>query len=166
MVTADEARQLRLGKAAVNHATYKGIFEKIDQRIRARASRGAVTLEYRVPGLVPGRPVYDSRHAVRYCAEKLRQRGFVVTTTEGAPAGTLLHVDWRPSTARPAAAAAATATAAAAAANAANAATTGPPPPRAPPRAPAAGGNALPALGASRGTISSRLDDLRRRLNW
>ena len=159
MVTADEARQLRVSKGAVNHATYKGIFEKIAERVRRRASRGESTLEYGVPALVPGRPVYDPRHAVRYCVDKLTQRGFVVEETP--PGSGTLAINWRKEIQKPPKALPKAL----------------PQQPKAPPKPATQQPKALPpaagprpacarAPGPRPGPMSQRLEDLRRRLNW
>ena len=94
MATADEARRLRVEKGAVNHETYRGIFDKIVQRIELRAKRGGTEIEYRVPPIVPGRPIFDLGHAVRYCRDKLTHRGFRVTIADDV----ILVVDWKPTT--------------------------------------------------------------------
>lgn len=89
MVTADEARQLRADRGSVNHETYKSIYTKVCARIKNAASRGDTKTEYRIPGLVLGRPPYDISHAIRYNRDKLVNTGFRVTTTDDT-----LHVDW------------------------------------------------------------------------
>jgi len=91
MVTADEARRIRVRKGSVNHETYKGIYEKISNRITAAAQRGETSVDYRIPPIVPGRPMYDITHAVRYNADKLRLAGFTVD-----PVDDLLKIDWKP----------------------------------------------------------------------
>lgn len=92
MATADQARQLRTQKGAINHETYRSIFDKITQRIETWAKRGQTSIEYRVPSLVPGRPIYDIRHAVRYCHDKLKHRGFRVDIQPPD----VLFIDWKP----------------------------------------------------------------------
>jgi hypothetical protein len=91
MVTAEEARRIRVRKGSVNHETYKGIYEKISNRITAAAQRGETSVEYRIPPIVPGRPIYDINHAIRYNADKLRLAGFDVD-----PEDDLLKIDWKP----------------------------------------------------------------------
>jgi hypothetical protein len=91
MVTADEARRIRVRKGSVNHETYKGIYETISKRITAAAQRGETSIEYRIPPLVPGRPIYDIKHAIRYNHDKLRHAGFAVDTHDD-----LLKIDWKP----------------------------------------------------------------------
>ncbi len=92
LLTAAEVQRVRTDRAAVNHATYKGILEKLYDRIRHHAAMNHTGLEYAVPGLVPGRPMYDVSHATRYVVEKLRLGGFRV---EVADTGALA-VDWTP----------------------------------------------------------------------
>jgi hypothetical protein len=96
MVTAEEARRLRVNKGAVNHETYKEIYRKVSGRITAAASRGETSLEYRVPPLIPGRPMYNITHAVRYNVDKLRHNGFEVL-----PDDDILYVNWKTDTAPP-----------------------------------------------------------------
>ena len=89
---------MRVNKGSVNHETYKDMYGKIQNRIKTAAARGATFVEYRIPPMVPGRPIYDVSHAVRYNQEKLRNAGFAVEVTDGD----VLRVDWK----KPAAAAA------------------------------------------------------------
>lgn len=91
MVTAEEARRLRLNKGTVNHETYKEIYNKISGRIRQAASRGGTQLEYRIPPLIPGRPMYAISHAVRYNTDKLRNAGFSVEVKDPD----ILAIDWK-----------------------------------------------------------------------
>lgn len=98
MVTAEEARELRVKKGAVNHETYKEIYGKVCSRIKAAAARGLTSTEYGIPPFVPGRPMYNIAHAVRYNADKLRHAGFVVTVT---PSGDGLVIDWKTRTPPP-----------------------------------------------------------------
>jgi len=89
MVTADEARRLRVNKGNVNHETYKEIYGKVSGRIKSAATRGETSLEYRIPPLIPGRPMYNISHAVRYNSDKLRNAGFEVSVD-----GDLLRINW------------------------------------------------------------------------
>lgn len=98
MVTAEEARELRVKKGAVNHETYKEIYGKVCNRIKAAAARGSTSTEFKIPPFVPGRPMYTMSHAVRYNADKLRHAGFVVTLADDADK---LKIDWSPRTASP-----------------------------------------------------------------
>lgn len=91
MVTADEARRIRVRKGSVNHETYKGIHEKISNRITAAAQRGETSVDYRIPPIIPGRPIYDINHAIRYNTDKLRNSGFTVECADD-----LLKIDWKP----------------------------------------------------------------------
>lgn len=91
MATADEARRLRVEKGAVNHETYRSIFDKIVQRIELRARRGGTDIEYRIPPIVPGRPIFDVTHAVRYCRDKLVHRGFSVDVIDDV----ILAINWK-----------------------------------------------------------------------
>lgn len=90
MVTADEARRLRVTKGSVNHETYKSIYVKIQNRIKIAAARGDTSIQYRIPPLVPGRPIYDVTHALRYNRDKLKLAGFRVVDTDD-----VLDIDWR-----------------------------------------------------------------------
>jgi hypothetical protein len=91
MVTADEARQIRSDRGNVNHETYKDINTKINNRIKLAASRGETNTQYRIPHLVPGRPLYEISHAIRYNRDKLLRAGFRVDVVEDT-----LRVDWKP----------------------------------------------------------------------
>lgn len=95
MVTADEARRLRVNKSSINHQTYKEIYGKITNRIKAAAAQGQTHLEYRIPPFVPGRPLYDVTHAARYASEKMTISGFRVRVH-----GEILSIDWRPEPAK------------------------------------------------------------------
>jgi hypothetical protein len=90
LLTAAEMQRVRTDRAAVNHATYKGILEKVYDRVRHHAAMNRSDAVYAVPGFVPGRPMYDVTHATRYVAEKLRLGGFKVEVRDD---GTLA-IDW------------------------------------------------------------------------
>jgi hypothetical protein len=90
MVTAEEARRLRVTKGSVNHETYKSIYAKIQNRIKVAAARGDTSIQYRIPPLIPGRPMYDITHALRYNRDKLKLAGFNVFETDD-----VLDIDWR-----------------------------------------------------------------------
>ena len=92
MVTADEARRIRLKKGAVNHETYKEIYGKITNRIKLAAARGESNLEFTIPPLIPGRPMYEMSHAMRYNRDKLIHNGYRVDTFSDDT----LRVDWKP----------------------------------------------------------------------
>lgn len=90
MVTAEEARRIRTTKGSVNHDTYKSIFLTIEKRIKQAAARGATSIQYRIPPLIPGRPMYKIKHAVRYNRDKLQLLGFEVLVEDD-----VLTVDWK-----------------------------------------------------------------------
>ena len=92
MVTADEARRIRVKKGAVNHETYKEIYGKITNRIKLAAARGDSDLEFTIPPLIPGRPMYDMMHAMRYNRDKLVHNGYRVDTFSNDT----LRIDWKP----------------------------------------------------------------------
>lgn len=92
MILADEVRQIRVDRARVNHETYKSIYDTVATRIRNRALRGDSSAVIQVPGMVPGRPVYDIMHASRYVRDKLRAGGFGVS---GDIHAGVLTVDWQ-----------------------------------------------------------------------
>jgi hypothetical protein len=92
MVTADDARTLRSNKGVVNHQTYKMIYERIQHRIQYAARKGYTQTDYTIPPIVPGRPMFDVSHAVRYTRDKLRYNGFRVTEIEED----VLRIDWKP----------------------------------------------------------------------
>lgn len=91
MMTAEEAQRIRRNKASVNHDTYKSIYEKISNRIRAAAERGETSIRYKLPPFVPDRPIFDPSHALRYNRDKLRHLGFVVTEVDED----VLDIDWK-----------------------------------------------------------------------
>lgn len=145
MVTADEARRLRVNKSSINHQTYKEIYGKITNRIKAAAAQGQTQLEFRIPPFVPGRPLYDVTHAARYASEKMTISGFRVRAH-----GEILSIDWRPEPAkRPRTRDAP--------------ASTPVPAVRARPKKEEVG---LPRQFGSSACISQKLDDLRLKLNW
>lgn len=88
----DEVHEAQLRRAAVNHATYKALFEKASAKIRqvAGMSRAHTRLHFRVPPFVWGRPPFKHEHAVRYVSEKLRRNGFGVHDLGGG----VLEVRW------------------------------------------------------------------------
>ena len=98
-LTVDDARHIISQKASVNHGTYKQIYIKLEGIISRRASRGDTSLEYVVPPFVPGRPMYNIDHAVRYCKEKLQHNGFDVNIGDVKD---VLLINWKiPSKKRP-----------------------------------------------------------------
>lgn len=142
MVTAEEARRLRVTKGSVNHETYKGIYAKIQNRIKVAAARGDTSIQYRIPPFVPGRPIYDITHALRYNRDKLKLAGFRVVETED-----VLGIDWR--------------------------VVEKPPPPKSkkpkpkakPPEKPLATSNQMTSSFGTSAGISSKLADLKKKLN-
>lgn len=146
MVTADEARRLRVNKSSINHQTYKEIYGKITNRIKAAAAQGQTQLEYRIPPFVPGRPLYDVTHAARYASEKMTISGFRVRVH-----GEILSIDWRPEPAkRPRVR------------DGKASASTPVPAVRARPKKDVG----LPRQFGSSACISQKLDDLKAKLNW
>lgn len=91
LLTADEVNGVRARRASVNHETYKVILQRVYDRIRHQAAMNRSDLAYALPAIVPGRPVYDATHAMRYVTEKLRLGGFEVETD-----GPMVYVSWKP----------------------------------------------------------------------
>jgi hypothetical protein len=91
-LTVDDVRQIRAQKAGVNHATYKTIYTNIETAITRRAARGDTSIDYVVPPFIPGRPMYQLDHAIRYCREKLHLNGFHVSVKDSD----VLLIDWKP----------------------------------------------------------------------
>ena len=91
-LTVDDVRQIRAQKAGVNHATYKTIYNSIETAITRRAARGDTSIDYVVPPFIPGRPMYQLDHAIRYCREKLHLNGFHVSVKDSD----VLLIDWKP----------------------------------------------------------------------
>lgn len=80
MFSVDDAREVRIRKATVNHETYRGLYDTVCQRIKNRAEYAPVSnLTFNVPAFVVGRPLYDREHAFRYVRDKLVYNGFQVT---------------------------------------------------------------------------------------
>ena len=92
MVTADDARTLRSNKGVINHETYKIIYERVQHRIQYAAKKGYTQTDFTIPPIVPGRPMYELSHAVRYTRDKLRYNGFEVTEVDTD----VLQIDWKP----------------------------------------------------------------------
>jgi hypothetical protein len=99
MLTVGDVRDIRVQRAQVNHETYKSIVLRLYERIKRRAAAGFTSLEFAVPPFVPGRPVFEHAHAVRYATEKLQRGGFGVKDTGGG----MLEVDWAHDPSAPAA---------------------------------------------------------------
>jgi hypothetical protein len=99
-LTVADLHRDREARAAVNHETYKRLWEGVQDRIRARAENKGTDLTWQVPPFVPGRPVYAVSHAARYVADKLRRGGFVVSVAAPQPDVHVLFVSW-PAAARP-----------------------------------------------------------------
>lgn len=91
MLTAAEARGIRVARASVNHDTYKSLAQMCSEKIKAASGMNATRVTWQVPPFVTGRPIYKLTHAVRYVTEKLQRRGFKVSHL--TPTGLLL-VDW------------------------------------------------------------------------
>lgn len=92
MVTADDARQLRKQKGTVNHETYKMIYGRVQARISHAASKGRIETDFSIPSIIPGRPMFDVTHAVRYVRDKLRYNGFRVTELDVD----VIRINWKP----------------------------------------------------------------------
>jgi hypothetical protein len=148
-ISASEARELRVAKGAVNHESYKEIYGRVAARIRTAAARGDTSLAFTVPPLIPGRPLYDIEHAVRYNVDKLRRDGFTVQRDPETDA--TLHVDWKPTAAE----------------KAAGVKKKPKPPPPPPPHASFQGQKThfLPQSTAAKG-LTQKLADLKARLRW
>ena len=67
----------------INHETYRIIYEKCVDAIKARNTTGHSWLKFTVMSYIPGRPLYKFEHAKRYVAEKLKRGGFLVEEFEG-----------------------------------------------------------------------------------
>ena len=67
----------------INHETYRIIYDKCVDAIKARNTTGESWLKYTVVTYIPGRPLYKVDHAKRYVAEKLKRGGFLVEEFEG-----------------------------------------------------------------------------------
>ena len=67
----------------INHETYRIIYEKCVDQIKARNATGHSWLKFTVASYMPGRPLYKFEHAKRYVAEKLKRGGFLVEEFDG-----------------------------------------------------------------------------------
>ena len=67
----------------INHETYRIIYDKCVDAIKARNATGSSWLKFTVVSYIPGRSLYKLEHAKRYVAEKLKRGGFLVEEFEG-----------------------------------------------------------------------------------
>lgn len=67
----------------INHETYRIIYDKCVEAIKARNTTGHSWIKFTVMSYIPGRPLYKFEHAKRYVAEKLKRGGFLVEEFEG-----------------------------------------------------------------------------------
>lgn len=67
----------------INHETYRIIYDKCVDSIKARNATGSSWLKFTVVSYIPDRPLYKLEHAKRYVAEKLKRGGFLVEEFEG-----------------------------------------------------------------------------------
>lgn len=93
MVSVAELRRQREAVACVNHETYKLLYTQVQTHIRTRATNKCTDVVWVVPPFVPGRPVYNARHAARYVSEKLRRGGFDVNVTVSGDV-CVLYITW------------------------------------------------------------------------
>jgi len=93
MITADELRANRDKDIAVNHTTYKQIYEELSQSVRHRCldDPRQVTTAVSVPAWVPSRPPFRLENAVKYVKRKFEIGGFQVY--RGASDDVLI-LDW------------------------------------------------------------------------
>lgn len=101
MLRVEDLHHSRRQRASVNHESYKILLHKVYDRIRHRASLNMSDIDYTVPPIVPGRPIYNQAHAARYITEKLERGGFSVTQRNDNNNSIVLAVSWPPPTAKP-----------------------------------------------------------------
>jgi len=81
---------MRHKRSDVNHDTYKLILEQCVQLMRQNAPY-ADGIDFTLPHWIPGRPVYDTEHALRYLMDKLTFHDYKVTRKGDST----VHVCWR-----------------------------------------------------------------------
>lgn len=78
MLSLAEIATMRNARADVNHETYKLILEQCMHTIRPHVLYSN-SVDYTLPPWIPGRPLYDLDHAIRYLTDKLSYHGYTVT---------------------------------------------------------------------------------------
>lgn len=91
-VTASDMYAIRVQKSMVNRETYRDIYARVNERIKTHGTMGATDLVVKIPAYIPGRPVYDVSHAVRYVIEKLKLAGF---EARGYTEPDTVYVSWK-----------------------------------------------------------------------
>ena len=93
--SANDARAERSSKGDVNRETYKMIYCSILNTIRTSVSSGYTCTLFKIPGYILGRPKINTKHAMRYCRDKLVLNGYKVV--EKCDDGVYsLYIDWKP----------------------------------------------------------------------
>ena len=73
-----EVIQPYIKKAIMNHETYKCLLAMVQRKIHRVAADKKTRLDWIVPNILLGRPLYDVDHAARYIAKKLKRGNFDV----------------------------------------------------------------------------------------
>ena len=93
-----EVIQPHIDKAITNHETYKCLLAMVQRKIHRVAADKKTRLDWVVPNILLGRPLYDVDHAARYIAKKLKRGKFNVAVhrvgTGHNDVEISLSVDW------------------------------------------------------------------------
>ena len=89
MISLKEVMDIQNVRTATNHDSYKIVLAQCMEAIRM-AAPFATHADFSLPMFIPSRPIYDTRHAMRYVRDKLEYHGFRVTQTSPFS----LSVDW------------------------------------------------------------------------
>jgi hypothetical protein len=90
MLSLQEIASMRNERADVNHDTYKLILGQCMYNIRQNVLYSD-SVDFTLPPWIPGRPLYNIEHAIRYLIDKLSYHGYVVTRK----APQTIHVSWK-----------------------------------------------------------------------
>jgi len=93
MITTRDIQQSRLKRAKINHATYKLLYNMLATKIRSLLDvyPPVHKTTWKMPYMIPGRPLYQHCRALNYIRDKLAYGGFHVRTDD---AQLLVHVSW------------------------------------------------------------------------
>lgn len=90
MLSLNDIAVMRQKRSSINHASYKMILEQC-MAVMREAAPFVDSVDYQLPPLVPGRPLFDVEHAMRYLIDKLEFHGYRVRRKGDA----VLHINWR-----------------------------------------------------------------------
>lgn len=94
MLKASDLAKVGMDRCKANHDTYKVILDQCYDSIKRCNNMLIYQTQYAVPDKMPGRPVYNQLHAVKYVYRKLQRGGFQVVPLLPQ----VLYISWqRPS---------------------------------------------------------------------